>query len=106
MHLESTWRLTAICSCLAGLFSLGISEPSPIPPGRLIDIGGRRLHLNCTGNGSPVVVAESGLGAFSTDWALVQPEVSKFTTFLQLRPSGICVERQRPDIRYGRGDCR
>ena len=49
MQLESTLRLTAICSWLAVLFSLGIPEPAPIPPGSLIEIGGRRLHLNCTG---------------------------------------------------------
>ncbi|HYN06406.1 MAG TPA: alpha/beta hydrolase [Vicinamibacterales bacterium] len=29
------------------------------PPGRLVDIGGRRLHLLCIGEGSPVVIFES-----------------------------------------------
>ena len=27
------------------------------PPGQMIDIGGYRLHLDCTGQGSPTVVA-------------------------------------------------
>jgi pimeloyl-ACP methyl ester carboxylesterase len=49
------------------------------PPGRLVDIGGRRLHLNCTGQGSPTVVFENGGGAFSIDWALVQPAIAKTT---------------------------
>src|SRR5690349_10827330 len=31
------------------------------PPGRLIDIGGYRLHLYCTGTGSPTVVLDFGL---------------------------------------------
>jgi len=52
---------------------------TPKAPGSLIDLGGRRLHLNCTGSGSPTVVVENGDGAFSIDWALVQPGVSKFT---------------------------
>jgi pimeloyl-ACP methyl ester carboxylesterase len=52
---------------------------APSPLGELIDIGGRRLHLHCTGNGSPAVIVENGDGAFSIDWALVQPEVSKRT---------------------------
>jgi pimeloyl-ACP methyl ester carboxylesterase len=47
------------------------------PPGRLVDIGGRRLHLNCSGQGSPTVVFENGGGAFSIDWALVQPAIAK-----------------------------
>src|SRR5262245_23185403 len=49
------------------------------PPGRLVDIGGHRLHLWCTGDGSPAVVLESGLGGASFDWGFVQPEVAKFT---------------------------
>ena len=57
-------------------------QPGPVAPavpGKLVDIGGRRLHLNCTGTGSPTVVVENGGGAFSIDWALVQPAVSQFT---------------------------
>ncbi len=53
--------------------------PEPPPLGSLIDIGGRRIHLHCTGNGSPTVVVENGDDAFSIDWALVQPGVSRFT---------------------------
>ena len=49
------------------------------PPGRLVDVGGRRLHLYCTGQGSPTVVFENGGGAFSIDWALVQPAIAKTT---------------------------
>ena len=30
------------------------------PPGQLVDVGGYRLHINCTGAGSPTVVIESG----------------------------------------------
>ena len=32
------------------------------PPGQLIDVGGHRLHLYCTGSGSPTVVLEPGGG--------------------------------------------
>lgn len=49
------------------------------PPGRLVDIGGYRLHLHCTGSGSPIVVIDSGLGDFSPVWGWVQPEVAKTT---------------------------
>jgi pimeloyl-ACP methyl ester carboxylesterase len=49
------------------------------PPGRLVDIGGRRLHINCTGQGSPTVVFENGAGGFSVDWALVQPAIARAT---------------------------
>lgn len=51
-------------------------------PGQLIDIGGYRLHLYCTGeatHGSPTVILEQGLGGTSPAWALIQPEVAKTT---------------------------
>jgi len=49
------------------------------PPGQMIDVGGHRLHINCTGEGSPTVVIEAGLGDWSTGWGYVQPEVAKTT---------------------------
>ncbi|MGH9629690.1 MAG: alpha/beta fold hydrolase, partial [Bryobacteraceae bacterium] len=47
------------------------------PPGRLVDVGERRLHLNCIGYGSPAVILESAAGMSSNAWALVQPAVAK-----------------------------
>ena len=49
------------------------------PPGLLIDVGGHRLHAICRGSGSPVVLLESGIAASSLSWAVVQPEIAKFT---------------------------
>jgi pimeloyl-ACP methyl ester carboxylesterase len=49
-------------------------------PGRLIDVGGHRLHLNCTGSGSPTVVLEPGGGASSSDMAWIAPVVARDTT--------------------------
>lgn len=49
------------------------------PPGKLVDIGGLRLHINCTGSGSPAVILEAGPNDSSVIWQLVQPEISKFT---------------------------
>jgi pimeloyl-ACP methyl ester carboxylesterase len=50
------------------------------PPGKLVDVGGRRIQLDCRGAGSPVVVFQSGLdldGALS--WAAVHDRVGQFT---------------------------
>jgi pimeloyl-ACP methyl ester carboxylesterase len=56
------------------------SPPLP-PPGKLLDVGGWRLHLHCTGEvrgSEPIVVLEAGAGDFSVDWSLVQPDVARF----------------------------
>ena len=55
------------------------SASDPRPPGTLVDLGGQRLHLNCTGKGSPTVLLENGTGDISVIWSLVQPRVSSFT---------------------------
>ncbi len=50
------------------------------PPGQMVDVGGYRLHIHCTGTGSPTVVIDAGLGDWSTSWGgYVQPEVAKTT---------------------------
>ncbi|HXF03175.1 MAG TPA: alpha/beta hydrolase [Arthrobacter sp.] len=47
--------------------------------GKLIDVGGHLLYLNCTGSGSPTVVIEPGAGGLSTDLALMTPAVARDT---------------------------
>lgn len=64
------------------------SDSAPPPPGKLVDLGGYKLHLNCTGSGSPTVVLSAGAGDFSTDWALVQPKVAAFTRVCSYDRSG------------------
>jgi len=47
--------------------------------GRLIDVGGYSLMLNCTGVGSPMAILDAGLGDLSVGWRTVQPEIAKFS---------------------------
>ena len=50
------------------------------PPGRLIDIGGRRLHLLCAGKVSDhTVIIEAGSGNDVTLWQGILGRVSRFT---------------------------
>lgn len=48
------------------------------PLGKLIDIGGCKLHINSTGVGGITVVLDAGLSGTSLGWSLVQSEVSKY----------------------------
>src|SRR5258708_33961307 len=59
------------------VFAATTSDPKPL--GKLVDLGGHRLHVNCTGKGSPTVVVENGLGDFYPGWTLVQGRVAAFT---------------------------
>jgi hypothetical protein len=48
-------------------------------PGQLIDVSGHRLHLNCTGSGSPTVVLEPGAGGTSSDLGWIVPALARDT---------------------------
>lgn len=47
-------------------------------PGRMVDVGGYKLHIHCVGRG-PSVVLESGFGGWSIDWAGLQERAAKFS---------------------------
>ena len=53
------------------------------PPGKLVDLGGYRLHIQCAGPGSkpdtPTIVLDSGLVGSVLDWRRVLPELARFT---------------------------
>lgn len=57
----------------------------PAPPGTLVDVGGYRIHLYCTGAGNPTVMI---VGGFSFEWGLVQPEVARFARVCTYDASG------------------
>jgi pimeloyl-ACP methyl ester carboxylesterase len=58
------------------------------PPGRMVDIGGRRLHVDVRGQGSPVVVLEAGIAASSISWSLVQNRIAEFSTVVSYDRAG------------------
>jgi pimeloyl-ACP methyl ester carboxylesterase len=72
------------------------------PPGQMVDVGGRGIHLNCTGEGTPTVILESGLGGGSLDWSLVQPEVAKFGRVCSYDRAGITWSSPSEDRRTAR----
>lgn len=48
-------------------------------PGKFYDVGGYKMHIYCTGQGSPTLVLDAGLGNDWTVWGAVQPTLSKTT---------------------------
>ena len=54
---------------------------APVAGSRLIDVGGHRLNIHCTGSGSPTVVLEPGLGESASAMARwIAPDVARTTT--------------------------
>ena len=79
-------------------------EPTDSPPGKLVDVGGYRLHLNCTGKSGPTILLIAGGGDFSFDWGLVQPGVSRFARVCSYDRAGLAWSDPGPTPRTMKQD--
>jgi pimeloyl-ACP methyl ester carboxylesterase len=73
--------MLALASIGGGYQTVGAAADAKAypPPGQLIDVGGHRLHLHCTGSGSPTVVLEPGAGEMSSNLGWITPAVAQDT---------------------------
>jgi pimeloyl-ACP methyl ester carboxylesterase len=66
-------------------------------PGRLVDIGGRRLQMDCRGSGAPTVVLESGLDNLgSRCWAAVHDSIARTTRVCAYGRAGVMWSDRAP----------
>src|SRR5437016_3557801 len=66
-----------------------VDRSATATPGHLVDVGGRRLYVHCTGSGSPTVVLVSGLAETSVYWGgWIAPAVAQSTTVCAYDPAG------------------
>src|SRR4051812_6247060 len=72
------------------------------PPGQLVYIGGHRLHLWCTGSGTPAVILDTGLGGSTAGWGFVQPDVARFTRVCSYDRAGMGYSDPGPSPRTAR----
>jgi pimeloyl-ACP methyl ester carboxylesterase len=87
MHMT---RVSLACALLTVISVVAGAQTTQYPaPGRLIDVGGRTLHLHCAGNGSPTVLLQAGGGAFAIDWTLVQRPVAESTRVCSYDRAGL-----------------
>jgi pimeloyl-ACP methyl ester carboxylesterase len=104
------WALYPVVAVLAvaslggavATIALASDQSSAAMPGRSYDVGGYRLHLNCTGSGSPTVVLQSGLGEFSPSWARIAPAVGRTTRVCAYDRAGQGWSGDAPQVQDGR----
>lgn len=54
-------------------------QQMPVPPGRMVKVGGFHMHAIVCGQGTPVVLFEPALGGFALQYSHIQSAVSAFT---------------------------
>lgn len=105
MH-RLTWLLAALvltatigaCYQIAGML---LDRQQYPPPGRMVDVGGHRLHVYCMGSGSPTVILEAAAPGWSTYWSTVQPEVARHTRVCAYDRAGLGWSERGPLPRTG-----
>jgi len=71
-------------------------------PGKLVDVGGYRMHINCTGSGFPTVIFDSGLGDGYVPWNKAQSQVAQFTQACSYDRAGFGYSDSSPRPRTSR----
>ena len=72
------------------------------PRGQMVDIGGRKIHLDCRGAGSPTVILESGLDVAGTlSWYKVLDAIAKTTRTCSYDRAGIMWSDAPPHAQDG-----
>jgi pimeloyl-ACP methyl ester carboxylesterase len=77
---------------IIAIIFLGLATPFCIAqaqPGKMIDMGARRLHIVEAGTGAATVVFESGLGEDVSTWDNVQAQVAVFARTVTYDRAGI-----------------
>ena len=81
VQLYLVFGILAISAVGGGYQTVGeATDPTAMPAtGRLIDVGGHQLYLNCVGSGGPTVVLEPGAGGTSSQMGWIAPTVARST---------------------------
>jgi pimeloyl-ACP methyl ester carboxylesterase len=78
---------------LAGTTYQGVAtalERRQLPhPGRLIDVGGHQLHIDCSGEGRPIAVLEAPSMGMSAVWGWIRQDLASHTRVCAYDRSGL-----------------
>ena len=76
---KSSSYVAALLAALSVCSTVLAQPKEALPPGRLIHIGQRKVHLFCEGSGGPTVIIEVGSSTPARVWRGVQDKIAAFT---------------------------
>src|ERR671910_1720750 len=92
----------AVAGAIYQVIATERAERAYPPPGKMVDVGGHSLHINCVGQGSPTVLLDAGSGGFSAQWVRVQRQVYGTTRVCAYDRAGMGWSEMGPDPRDAR----
>lgn len=92
---------------IAALVGAAGAAASPQSPPGMVDIGGRRLHVSCAGEGSPTVILTAGMGESGESWRAIMPDIAKTTRTCAWDRAGLGLSEwsaEPQDVEHTAGD--
>jgi pimeloyl-ACP methyl ester carboxylesterase len=89
----------AVIGAIYQAIATQLDERAYPPPGKLVDVDGHRLHINCVGQGSPTVILEAANLGMSAHWVRVQQQLAKTTRVCAYDRAGMGWSERGPEPR-------
>ena len=89
----------AVLGAIYQAIATGRAKRAYPAPGKLVEVGGHELHINCVGRGSPTVILDAASGAMSAHWARVQQGVSDAARVCSYDRAGMGWSERGPEPR-------
>ncbi|MNU38865.1 Soluble epoxide hydrolase [compost metagenome] len=77
------------------------AEANYPPPGKLVDVGGYKLHINKIGSGSPTILLEAASGETSLSWKDIPRELAESATVVSYDRGGFAWSEKATTPRTG-----
>jgi pimeloyl-ACP methyl ester carboxylesterase len=85
----------AISASFNAIVRLWFRARHPVP-GEIYIVDGYKMHIGCTGSGSPTIVLDAGLGNDAVTWSRVQPALARTTRVCAYDRAGFGLSQARP----------
>lgn len=95
------FALLLVGGCTCQRIALARTREQFPAPGKLVEVNGHLMHINCQGSASPTVVIDAGNGSFSVEWMPIQQELRQTTRVCVYDRSGYGWSEAGPGPRDG-----
>src|SRR5215216_2168598 len=92
----------AVIGAIYQVIATQIDQRTYLPPGEMVNVNGRLMHINCMGEGSPTVILEAANFGMSAHWVRVQQQLAKSTRVCAYDRAGMGWSEPGPEPRDAR----
>ena len=92
----------AVIGAIYQVIATQIDQRTYLPPGEMVNVNGRLMHINCMGEGGPTVILEAANFGMSAHWVRVQQQLAKTARVCSYDRAGMGWSEAGPEPRDAR----